>query len=264
MTTCSVSKQCSYGSQGDQYVRKKQRPDLCLIRRPGRPCVPVVLYMYQHAKTRGEGITAVGSPRLKPSFERNTCYQPSLLLLFVVPLANCIALRFVNLRFTVEDGASLVFDVDLTWFGPNSGVSIKIKKLLFSSFFVGCVFRKNVAKRLFFFARQLYCMCKRRWSSNSISPPRAFANHDKKLRAFCNWCCAALNDSLSHLSDRTVAEDMASALGNERICPFVVSYRYRFCTMKSCAFTLRRWDRTRHNHILFPAVELHIPTFNYI
>lgn len=30
--------------------------------------------------------------------------------------------RFVNLRFTVEDGASLVFDMPETNFGPNSGV----------------------------------------------------------------------------------------------------------------------------------------------
>lgn len=32
--------------------------------------------------------------------------------------------RFVNLRFTVEDGASLVFDMPKTQFGPNSGVSL--------------------------------------------------------------------------------------------------------------------------------------------
>ena len=30
--------------------------------------------------------------------------------------------RFVNIRFTVEDGASLVFDMPTTQFGPNDGV----------------------------------------------------------------------------------------------------------------------------------------------
>lgn len=32
-------------------------------------------------------------------------------------------LRFVNVRFTVEEGATLVFDMPITRFGPNSGVS---------------------------------------------------------------------------------------------------------------------------------------------
>lgn len=35
--------------------------------------------------------------------------------------------RFVNLRFTVEDGASLVFDMPKTQFGPNSeGVCLTV------------------------------------------------------------------------------------------------------------------------------------------
>lgn len=32
--------------------------------------------------------------------------------------------RFVNLRFTVEDGASLTFDIPTTQFGPSSSVSL--------------------------------------------------------------------------------------------------------------------------------------------
>lgn len=31
--------------------------------------------------------------------------------------------RFVNLRFTVEEGATLVFDMPITRFGPNNPVS---------------------------------------------------------------------------------------------------------------------------------------------
>lgn len=33
-----------------------------------------------------------------------------------------VSFRFVNVRFTVEDGASLIFDLPKTRFGPNSGV----------------------------------------------------------------------------------------------------------------------------------------------
>lgn len=32
-------------------------------------------------------------------------------------------IRFVNIRFTVEDGASLIFEMGLVVFGPNTGVS---------------------------------------------------------------------------------------------------------------------------------------------
>ena len=32
--------------------------------------------------------------------------------------------RFVNVRFTVEEGATLVFDMPITRFGPNSGVRL--------------------------------------------------------------------------------------------------------------------------------------------
>ena len=41
--------------------------------------------------------------------------------------SNCAAVshRFINVRFTVEDGASLIFDMPETQFGPNGNVREK-------------------------------------------------------------------------------------------------------------------------------------------
>lgn len=59
------------------------------------------------------------------SIKLNGCLEFSVYLLVLFSLY-----RFVNLRFTVEEGATLVFDMPITRFGPNSGVRVPNKKTL--------------------------------------------------------------------------------------------------------------------------------------
>lgn len=67
------------------------------------------------------------SPRFGFCLGIRVVWHIPLLIYFLLPACVLFVrlVRFVNLRFIVEEGASLIFDMPVTRVGPNSGVSAR-------------------------------------------------------------------------------------------------------------------------------------------